>query len=80
MTEGYGGGMSESIDPADTVSYDDVRDQADRERDGVASLRDTEEEQGEEAEVDDEMVLDQTEAHELGIDLDRVGGETPRLD
>jgi hypothetical protein len=71
---------NESIDPADTVSYDDVRDEAKRDRDGVGSLRDTEAESGDEEEVADDFVLDQTEAHELGADLDRAGGETPRLD
>jgi hypothetical protein len=72
--------MSESIDPADIVSYDAVRDTDSRERDGVASLHDAEGEQGDEAEVDDRMDLDQTAAHETGADLDRVGGETPQLD
>jgi hypothetical protein len=72
--------MSESINPADTESYDDVRDQHGRERDGVASLRDTEAEQGDEEEVTDEFVLDQTAAQEADADLDRIGGETPRLD
>jgi hypothetical protein len=71
---------SESIDPADTVSYDDVRDQADRDRDGVSSLRDTEAESGDEDEVTDAFDLDQDEAQELGVALDRTGGETPRLD
>jgi hypothetical protein len=71
---------SESIDPEDTVSYDDVRDGAGRDRDGVASLRDTEEEQGDEAELTDDFDLDQDEAKELGVNLDRTGGETPRLD
>jgi hypothetical protein len=71
---------SESIDPADTVSYDDVRDQTARDRDGVSSLRDTEAESGDEAEVTDDFDLDQDEAKELGVDLDRTGGETPRLD
>jgi hypothetical protein len=72
--------MSESIDPADTESYDDVRDQHDRDRDGVASLRDTEEEQGDEDEVTDEFDLDQIAAQEVDAELDRIGGETPRLD
>jgi hypothetical protein len=72
--------MTESIDPADTVSYDDVRDQAARDNDPVASLRDTEEEQGDEAEVTDDFDLDQTAAKESGTDFDRLGGETPRLD
>jgi hypothetical protein len=77
---GQAGGMSESIDPEDVVSYDDVRDQHDRERDGVASLHDAEGEQGDEAEVTDRMDLDQDEATELEVGLDRLGGETPRLD
>jgi hypothetical protein len=72
--------MSESIDPADTESYDDNRDQPDRERDGVASLRDTEEEQGDEDEVTDRFDLDRTAAEEADAELDRIGGETPRLD
>jgi hypothetical protein len=71
---------SESIDPADTLSYDDVRDQAVRDRDGVSSLRDTEEEQGDETEVTDDFDMDQDEARDLGVELDRTGGETPRLD
>jgi hypothetical protein len=71
---------SESIDPADTVSYDDVRDQAARDRDGVSSLRDTEAEAGDEVGVVDDFDLDQDEAAEAGVALDRTGGETPRLD
>ena len=72
--------MTESIDPRDVESYDDIRDQHDRERDGVAALHDAEAEQGDEDEVTDEMDLDQVEADELGANLDRIGGETPRLD
>jgi hypothetical protein len=72
--------MSESVDPADTVSYDDVKGQASRDRDGVDSLRDTEAEAGDEEAVTDSFNLDQNEAHELGADLDRIGGETPQLD
>jgi hypothetical protein len=71
--------MTESIDPADTESYDEIRDRPDRERDGVASLRDAEAEQGDE-EVTDSFDLDQTAADEADADLDRIGGETPRLD
>jgi hypothetical protein len=51
-----------------------------RERDGVSSMRDTDEEQGDEEEVTDEFDLDQAAAQESGADLDRLGGETPRLD
>jgi hypothetical protein len=71
---------SESVDPADTVSYDDTRDQFARERDGVRSLHDTEAEAGDDDEVTDDFDLDQDEARELGVELDRTGGETPRLD
>jgi hypothetical protein len=71
---------SESVDPEDTVSYDEVRDDPERERDGVRSLHDAEAEQGDEDGIDDAFVLDQEEARELGADVDRVGGETPRLD
>jgi hypothetical protein len=70
----------ESIDPADIESYDDVRDEANRDRDGVGSLRDTEAESGDEEGTSDSFDLDQIEAHELGVDLDRAGGETPILD
>ncbi|MBV9487725.1 MAG: hypothetical protein JO246_16955 [Frankiaceae bacterium] len=72
--------MSESIDPADTVSYDAVTDDEARDRDGVDSLRDTEAEQGDETEVTDRMALDSEAAREADADLDRIGGETPRLD
>lgn len=72
--------MSESIDPDDVTSYDDVRDQPDRDQDGVGSLRDAEGEQGDEDEVVDRMDLDQNAAQEAGVDLDRIGGETPRLE
>jgi hypothetical protein len=72
--------MSESIEPEDVVSYDQADSQDNREQDGVASLRDTEEEQGDEAELTDEFDLDQSAAKETGADLDRLGGETPRLD
>lgn len=71
---------SESVSPDDTISYDNVDDQGDRARDGVESLQDTEAEQGDESEVDDGFDLDSDEARELGVNLDRVDGETPRLD
>ncbi|HTR69364.1 MAG TPA: hypothetical protein VMH41_03955 [Mycobacteriales bacterium] len=68
---------SESIDPEDVVSYDAIPD---RERDGVTSLRDTEAEQGDEEYLDDSFELDTEEARDLDVGLDRLGGETPRLD
>jgi hypothetical protein len=71
---------SESIDPEDTVSIDELAARRNRARDGVDSLQDVEAEQGDESEVDDEFELDNDEARELGVNLDRVDGETPRLD
>lgn len=71
---------SESIDPADEVSYDDVREDPDRERDGVSSLRDAEAEAGDEEAMTDDFLIDRAAAQEAGADLDRIGGEEPRLD
>jgi hypothetical protein len=77
---GQAEGMSESINPEDVASYDDVSDQPARNSDPVSSLRDTEEEQGDETETTDDFDMDSEEAQELGVNLDRVDGETPRLD
>jgi hypothetical protein len=71
---------NESIDPADTVSYDDVRDNVARDRDGVESLHDAEAEAGDEDQLVDDFDLDSAEAREVGVDLDPIDGETPRLD
>ena len=71
---------SESIDPDDIDSLDGLRDGVDRDRDGVGALRDTEAEAGDEEEVTDSFDLDVDEARELGVNLDRVDGETPELD
>jgi hypothetical protein len=71
---------SESINPEDTDSIDELAARRNRAQDGVDSLQDTEAEQGDESEVDDDFDLDQDEARELGVNLDRVDGETPRLD
>jgi hypothetical protein len=60
----------------DDVSLDAVR--FDRDRDG--DLRDTEEEQGDESEVDDLFVLDAREARELDADLDGDPRDEPELD
>lgn len=52
-----------------------------RNQDPIASLQDTDAEQGDEAEVDDDFDLDRTAAREAGVDLDPVDGdEEPRLD
>jgi len=41
-----------------------------RDQDGVASLRDTEAEAGDEEEITDEFDMDDREARELGVSLD----------
>jgi hypothetical protein len=66
-----------SIDDDDTVSLDAPR--VNRDRDGVDSLRDTESEQGDESEVDDSFILDETEARELDIDFTGDQRDEPRL-
>jgi hypothetical protein len=71
---------SESIDPADEISYDDVREEPERERDGVSSLRDIEAEAGDEEAVTDDFIIDRRAATEVGADLDRIGGEEPRME
>jgi hypothetical protein len=48
-------------------------------RDGVAALHDTEAESGDEEGVDDTYDIDAREAKELGVALDDVGAEQPRL-
>lgn len=51
-----------------------------RDQDAVTSLRDTEAEQGDEEGLDDDFDLDEREARELGVQLDGVGDQEPRLD
>jgi len=75
----------DSIDEYDAddggdISIDAAAGGPDRDREGVGSLRDTEAEQGDEAEVDDDFDLDAVEAREAGVNLDPVGDEEPRLD
>jgi hypothetical protein len=65
-------------DDDDDVSLDDALTNPDS--DGVAALRDTEAEAGDEAEVDDDFDLDRTEARELGVDLDRTDGDDIRME
>jgi hypothetical protein len=60
----------------DDVSLDAPR--SDRDRDG--DLRDTDEEQGDESEIDDLFVVDATEARELDADLDGNPRDEPELD
>lgn len=68
---------NESVDPEDVVSYDAPPNS---EQDGVAALHDAEAEQGDEEGLADDFELDADEARDLNVDLDRIGGETPRLD
>jgi hypothetical protein len=53
---------------------------ADRERDGVAALHDTEAETGDEEELTDLFDLDRAEARALGADLDRADRGESGLD
>jgi hypothetical protein len=50
-----------------------------RDRDGVTSLRDTDEEQGDEAEVDDLYVFDETAAREVDADFNGDQRDEPKL-
>jgi hypothetical protein len=67
-----------STNDDDMVYLDAPR--VDRDRDGVASLRDTDSEQGDESEVDDSFILDETAARELNIDFVGDQRDEPRLD
>ncbi|HEY5050221.1 MAG TPA: hypothetical protein VII50_04925 [Acidothermaceae bacterium] len=69
---------NESFDRDDIISLDVPR--LDRDRDGVESLHDTDAEQGDEEEVDDLYVYDETEARAAGADLDGDARDEPRLD
>ena len=71
-------------DPDDAAeeSLSDVEElrRAERERDGVASLHDSEADSGDEEGVADDFDIDQAEASELGVALDPVDGPEPELD
>jgi hypothetical protein len=69
---------NESIDRDDLISLDLPR--PDRDRDGVDSLRDTDAEQGDEEEVDDLYVYDETGARGADTELDGDAFDEPRLD
>jgi hypothetical protein len=77
---GHTYGMSKSVKRGDMISLDEERIESRRDRDGVSSLRDTEAESGDEDGVTDRFDLDSAEARDLGVALDRTGGETPLLD
>ena len=65
----------------DVVSVQESTDsEAQRDRDGVASLRDTQEESGDEDELADTFDLDEREAREVGVELDGGVGNESRLD
>ena len=52
---------------------------SDRDRDGIGSLRDVQEEAGDETEIDDLFELDVREAQERGVNLDAVDEDESRL-
>jgi hypothetical protein len=68
----------EEADPTRAAAFDDMHEPA--ERDGVASLRDVEAEQGDEAGLDHTLDIDEREAQELGVALDPVPPDEPSLD
>jgi hypothetical protein len=72
--------MTEGWEDTDERSIEELKDLHGRDQDGVDWLHDVEAEAGDESELDDSYDLDSDEARELGVDLDRLGGETPRLD
>lgn len=65
---------SDDLDPFDDQGLRDGKDQ-----DGVRSLRDLQEESGDEDEVDDIFAMDRREAGQAGVDLDRSGGSESSL-
>jgi len=70
-------------DPYELADDDDLVDDArlaGREQDGVGSMRDTEAEAGDEAEITDDFDMDDREARELGVNLDNRDEPEPRLD
>lgn len=54
-------------------------DQGRKERDGVRSLRDLQEESGDEDDIDDVFRIDWRSASEAGVDLDRPNGHETLL-
>jgi hypothetical protein len=64
----------------DDASPDDPLAEVSRDRDGVGSLHDTEAEAGDEEEVGDDFDIDEREARELGVQLDRGDDSEPTLD
>jgi hypothetical protein len=71
-----------SPDPDDQRDndVDELLPEVGRERDGVSSLRDVQEESGDEAGVHDAYDLDEREAQDLGIRLDSREEPEPHLE
>lgn len=68
---------------AEILSLDQAADEQDAlqvEQDGIASLRDVEAEQGDEAGLRDASIADRSENAALGARLDRTGQPEPDLD
>ena len=59
----------------EVTRLDDLKETTDR--DGVAALRDTAAEAGNENAVEDLFSLDAVEAREVGVDLDAMNDESP---
>lgn len=71
----------ERIDPYELADdADEVPERGGRDRDGVASLHDTEAEAGDEEEITDDFDMDDRAARELGVDLDDRDEPEPGLD
>jgi hypothetical protein len=66
------------IDPDDLADDDDEGVLRDSDQDGVAALRDTEAEAGDESGIRDAFDMDDREARELGVALD--GRDEPEPD
>jgi hypothetical protein len=66
------------IDPDELADDDNEGGSGGSDQDGVASLRDTEAEAGDEGEMRDRFDMDDREARELGVDLD--GRDEPEPD
>jgi hypothetical protein len=64
--------------PADEAPHRTEHEPVDR--DGVSSLRDIEADAGDEREIDDAFDIDEREALELGVALDRTAPDEPSLD
>jgi len=73
-----GDGPGPTEEDLSSQEYADL--QARRDRDPVASLRDSESEAGDEDEITDDFDIDRREASELGVDLDDGYDDEPRLD